>query len=339
MTSIYFDGMEDNFNQFLLQTKHQHIVLLADANTHGFCVHRLMNSLPVLKKAQLIVVPQGESNKTLETCCLIWDKLDEYQAGRSTLLINIGGGMITDLGGFAASVYKRGIDFIHIPTTLLSMVDACYGGKTGIDYHHIKNHLGTFSHPLAIYIRPQFLETLDSRILVSGIAESIKHALIASEHWWNDMQVYTLNDFISSDAIRRSVDIKRNLIAQDEKDENERQRLNFGHTLGHAIESYALDIGIQLYHGEAVMLGMFHEIFISERLLDLSPKVSQEFQHLFHTFFPDLKLNYTFQDLEPFLIRDKKAEHGVNMSLLKHPGDCKIKVAVDMNTIIQSLVI
>ncbi|GBL34617.1 3-dehydroquinate synthase [Filimonas sp.] len=181
ISRLFYEGHERELLSYINEKNYSQIILLADANTNGYCIPVLKKLIPAFKTSSLIIIPKGEQNKTLEVCTLIWHELDKLKADRYTLLINIGGGMVSDIGGFASSVYKRGIDFINVPTTLLAMVDACYGGKTGIDFNGFKNSLGSFQHPSAIYIHPVFLQTLDERVLQSGLAESIKHAMLSSE--------------------------------------------------------------------------------------------------------------------------------------------------------------
>ncbi len=308
-------------------------MLLADANTNGFCIPVWKKLFPAFKGASSIVIPKGEQNKTLEVCSLIWHELDKFQADRSTLLINIGGGMVSDMGGFAASVYKRGIEFINIPTTFLAMVDACYGGKTGIDFHGVKNNLGTFLHPSAIYIHPIFLQTLDERILQSGLAESIKHALLSSSDHLNKLSTCPFNEMISMDMIRLSLETKIAIVEHDEKDEGKRQSLNLGHTIGHAIESYSLQTSTPLLHGEAVILGLLHELKLSERIFGLSVEVTIQIEALLKKFFSSLQFEYAFSDIQKFLQHDKKNHGGIRMSLLKQIGECEIQVPVTNNQI------
>ena len=328
MNNIFYQEEESAFSDFLSEQKYTQYILLADANTNGFCIPLFKKLLPQFNTSSLIVIPQGESNKNLATCNLIWSELDRLRADRSSVLINIGGGMISDIGGFAASVYKRGIDFMNIPTTLLSMVDACYGGKTAIDFNNIKNNIGTFQHPKAIYIQTSFLKTLDHSILKSGIAETIKHALISSADWWHQMIQFQEQEFYSLATIQKSLQIKVALVMQDERDYGIRQTLNFGHTIGHAIESYSLTTAQPLLHGEAILLGMIHELKISEDLFNLDPTILIQLLKLKETLFPNLIFNYTFHDIKPFLKHDKKNKDGIRMSLLNELGNCDIHVLV-----------
>jgi len=336
-TQFYFHGEENRFQAFINSFQTDQVIVLADANSNGFCLPVLKQYCSIFKSYSTIVIPQGEQAKNLETCTFIWDKLIELNATRNSLLVLLGGGVVTDIGGFAASIFKRGIRFINIPTTLLSMVDASYGGKTGIDYHSIKNHLGTFCNAEAIYINPNFLTTLDNRKVKSGIAETIKHVLISSAPLWNEIQSYNEDNFININTIRKSIDIKINLVTQDPFDEGVRQVLNFGHTIGHAIESYSLTTNSPLLHGEAVMLGMLYELNICHSKFNFPIQVIHEFKFLLDKFFPHLSNTYSFNELKPYLQQDKKNNNGIRMSLLRAIAMPALQTLVSESEITSSL--
>jgi len=260
---IYFPespaGMLDDF---LSNASYSQVFLLADDHTAAACVPRLGDGLP-----EPIVISHGEGHKTLASCQSIWEQLTESHADRKSLLINVGGGMIGDLGGFAASCYKRGMDFIQVPTSLLSMVDASVGGKTGVNFDQYKNQVGAFSNPAAVFICPAFLDTLPARELVSGYAEVLKHCLIADQPRWDELtQVADLNQIDWAGLIADSVKVKLSIVTEDPFEKGPRKALNFGHTVGHALESFFLYDGPSaLLHGEAVLLGMLCESWISWR--------------------------------------------------------------------------
>lgn len=304
------------------------MVLLADARTNGFCVHPLVHQFSLLQCADRIIIPQGEAHKNMDSCMLIWQQLTELQADRNTVLVNVGGGMVCDLGGFAASVYKRGISFIHIPTTLLAMCDAGIGGKTGIDFQGYKNHLGTFNDAEALYIDPNFLDTLDFRTRKSGIAEMIKHDLLQGGDIWNQTYPAEEQDFYTLQKIRQSMAFKQMIVAQDPRDEHIRQCLNFGHSIGHAIESYALQTEYPLLHGEAIIYGMYYELLLSRNILGLEDSILQQFDDVRRKLFPELQATFTLSQLTPFLLQDKKNNRGLRMSLLKGVGQCEVGVMV-----------
>lgn len=229
-------------------------VVLADSNTAECC-------LPLLNSPKdVIIIPAGEVNKTLQTCQYVWDKLIELGADRSTRLICLGGGMVCDLGAFAAATYLRGIKYYLLPTTLLAMVDASVGGKCGVDYMHLKNYIGLFSMPEEIYIDRRFLDTLPKEELINGQMEMIKHGLIASAEHFN--RLVSDSDAWKS-LIEESIAIKEYHTTKDFNEAGIRKRLNYGHTVGHAIESFALELGQPIAHGLAVGVGMLAEAFIS----------------------------------------------------------------------------
>jgi len=328
MTTLFFDGEEHQLMTYIAKHQYNQLILLADANTNGHCIPLLRNLLPEVKIASRIIIPSGEQHKTLDTCCLIWNELNQLNAGRSSLLINVGGGMLSDIGGFAASIFKRGIDFIHVPTTLLSMVDACYGGKTGIDFNGIKNNLGLFQEPLAIYIQPRFLQTLPDRILKSGLAESIKHALLTSQDQLNLCCNDAIENLMTVEAIRSSLERKISIVVNDPNDYHTRQTLNLGHTIGHAIESYFLQTSTPILHGEAVILGLLHELKLSEDFFGLSKTVRHDVYSMKEKYFPNLQPTYSYENIRDFLLHDKKNADGIRMSLLRDIGHCEIQVLV-----------
>lgn len=246
--------------------------ILVDQNTIRHCLPLLMDHVKVLKTAEIIEVESGEQNKNIEVCIELWKTLGEYKANRRSVLINLGGGVIGDMGGFVASTFKRGIEFINIPTTLLSQVDASVGGKVGIDLNHLKNEIGVFNNPSNVIVYPYFLKTLSKKEYLSGFAEIIKHALIADASYWKDVTKAELGDErIILNLIKRSIQIKFEVVKKDPQEKNIRKTLNFGHTIGHALESYFLEKNeTTLLHGEAVAAGMICEAYLSYKKNKLS---------------------------------------------------------------------
>ncbi|MBS1624920.1 MAG: 3-dehydroquinate synthase [Bacteroidetes bacterium] len=236
--------------------------ILCDEHTEEHCLPRMRDALP---DAFIIRVRSGEQYKNLGSCDIIWFALTHHHADRRALLINLGGGVICDMGGFAASCYKRGIDFIHVPTTLLAMADASIGGKTGIDFDHYKNQIGLFRPAAAVLICPAFLTTLDQRQLRSGLAEVIKHYLIADAAAFRGVEQ---NEKLSYDLalIARAVQIKSQFAEADPDEQHIRKALNYGHTIGHAIESHRLRTDVPLLHGEAIAMGMAVEALIAQHM-------------------------------------------------------------------------
>ena len=254
------------------------LFMLTDSHTAEYCLPILADSIGEIPY-HLRTIEAGEQSKNLASAQAVWDFLFKHRATREALLINLGGGMITDLGGFAAATYMRGIRFVNIPTTLLAMVDASSGGKTGIDYNGIKNGIGTFTQPLATLIHPNFLRTLPATELLSGFAEMLKHALIASpEEWIRLLQLIQselpqeqfVEALSSTGALQASIQIKENVVSQDPREAGLRKTLNFGHTVGHAIESTMLHHTTPSYttlhyasHGYCVLWGMVAEVYLS----------------------------------------------------------------------------
>src|SRR5690606_32020372 len=221
----------DNF----LQTSHySKVLILTDRNTGTHCLPVLQAAVPRLRGCNVIEVEPGEENKNIDFCVGIWKMMLDFGADRQSLLVNLGGGVVTDMGGFAASTFKRGIDFVQVPTTLLSQVDASVGGKTGIDMDHVKNIIGTFAQPKAVFIATMFLETLANRQLVSGFAEVIKHGLIADRTFYETVKARNAAA-INLEDIKHSVAIKNHVVTQDPQEKGLRKILNFGHTIGHAV--------------------------------------------------------------------------------------------------------
>ncbi|MBJ2175147.1 3-dehydroquinate synthase [Aureibaculum sp. A20] len=267
--SIYFnDDAYQNLNDYISKNEISKVYILTDNNSHKFCLPKFKTKIPNSVTIQTITIKDGEINKNINTCVHVWKKLTELEADRKSLIINIGGGMVTDLGGFVASTFKRGIKFINIPTTLLSMVDASVGSKTGVDLDNLKNLVGLFSNPEMVLIDSTFLETLPERELKSGVAEVIKYGLtfdadllatIKQDKW---KEVAALNNIIY-----QSIEIKNKVVLEDFKETGLRKVLNFGHTVGHAIESYYLDHKDldRLLHGEAIAIGMIVEAYISKQ--------------------------------------------------------------------------
>jgi len=296
------------------------IAILVDENTRELCLPILIKQVPSLKTAIVIEIKSGEENKNIGTCSFIWEALTNNNFDRNSLLINLGGGVIGDMGGFASSTYKRGISFVHIPTTLLAMVDASVGGKLGIDFNGLKNQIGLFNNPKAVLINPVLLETLPENQLKSGFAEIVKHALISDKSLWKKLTSTPFESLDWETIIETSVQIKNTIILADPLEHGERKKLNFGHTFGHAIESYYLEKDTPILHGEAVFMGMILETEISN-LSDIDKNEIKNY------ILSNFALPYTPKknNLHKFLLNDKKNKDSkINFSLLKSIGDCSI---------------
>jgi 3-dehydroquinate synthase len=302
------------------------VFILCDENTEKHCLPLVKSAL---LDAHLVVISSGEHNKNLQTCEHIWSELTDKIADRKSLLINFGGGVIGDMGGFAASCYKRGTDFINIPTTLLAMVDASVGGKTGIDFHNFKNQIGVFSEAKEVLICNEFLKTLDQRQIRSGLAEVAKHYLIADGPAFLDFS-RTYGESTNIELIKRAVAIKSDIVAQDPFEKNVRKKLNFGHTIGHAMESYSLTTPEPLLHGEAIAYGMAVETYIAafKSLID-EEKAGFVCQTLESVFALKPLSAGTIEAILRYTRQDKKNERGaVKMSLIDEVGSCQIDIEV-----------
>lgn len=321
-------------NKFIVEYIPSKIFILVDENTNEMCLPILLQQLETTKEIEIIEIESGEENKNLEACSGVWHALTELGADRKSLVINLGGGVITDLGGFVASCFKRGIAFINIPTTLLSMVDASVGGKTGVDLGVLKNQIGLFSDPEMVLIDTTYLETITERELRSGLAEIIKYGLTYDVELWNEINSFKdLSIKNISKLIHRSIEIKNEVVTEDPKEAGLRKILNFGHTLGHAIESYFLESETKenLTHGESIIIGMITETFISQKLLNFPENKLKELKEILIKIYGKVKIETSdYQPILNLLIHDKKNVGGkVNFVLLsdfeKYKLDCKVE--------------
>ncbi len=323
METVHFTTeIRHTLKEVLHTRNYSKLVVLTDVNTKQHCLPLIQEVLP--SDALLITVPAGEQFKTLETCVAIWTQMTEAVLDRQALMINLGGGVIGDMGGFCASVYKRGIPFLTVPTTLLSQVDASVGGKLGIDFMRFKNHLGVFQLPEAVLIDSVFLSTLPQRELRSGYAEVLKHGLIRDIAFFRSLPSthWEKQDWLR--IIRHSVGIKKAVVEVDPKEGGLRKILNFGHSIGHAVESFYLNSTQPLLHGEAIALGMIAEGFLSFEKIGLSFEELNELSTKLLAIFG--KVNLDSKDLNAILdlcAQDKKNEGTTQLfTLLPNLGDC-----------------
>ncbi len=329
--NIYPSDKLSEVQELISKYDPNHCYLLFDSNTIEFCDPIVRRLFPELASCQRIIIPAGDQYKTLEKATTIWDFLIENGASRNALLINIGGGMITDIGGFCAANYKRGIDFINIPTSLLGMVDASVGGKTGINFKNVKNQLGAYADAKSVFIHPDFLNTLPRNELHSGLAEMIKHLLLSEEKALEYILKYkTIQDWIGETCIIKNIDFKLSIVKQDYHDTGIRQCLNFGHTMGHAIESLSHVRKTPLLHGEAVILGMIEELKLSENRFGTPVEIRQVLEAVKKKYFPFLNFTYKFEKLVPFLSQDKKNDDSLRFSLLATIAKPKLQVKISM---------
>lgn len=312
------------------------VFVLTDTNTAEACLPAFLRDRPWAAGWHPLCIPAGETHKTLHTCLQVWKELSESGADRKSLLVNLGGGVVTDLGGFVASTYQRGIPFINIPTTLLAMVDASVGGKTGVDLGPLKNQIGVIRDPLLVLIQTSFLATLDSRQLRSGFAEMLKHGLILDRTYWESLKSLDLGGNLHT-QIHRSILMKNEVVLADPQEMNLRKILNFGHTLGHAIESFYLETEKEesLLHGEAIAIGMILEGFLSMETCGLTRRECDDIRDTVLSFFPKVPIAGEHRDRIIDLLRyDKKNVHGkVLFSLLESIGRARYNVEVPGDTL------
>ena len=324
--------MNDKLKQIFDKTSK--VFILTDENVAQFWLPEVEYWLNC-KNAVEIVIKAGEQHKNLQTVQRIWRTLMKHHADRNALLINLGGGVITDLGGFAASTYKRGIKFVNVPTTLLAMVDAAIGGKTGIDFGGGKNQIGTFAEAEEVIIDSVFLETLPQREICSGLTEMLKYGFIA------DSNLLNVNLENYQQYITHCGEIKREIVMQDPTEKGLRKVLNFGHTLGHAIESHCLTTDYPLLHGEAVALGMLGALWLSVRQLGLDESVLQNFENQIPMLLSEAEISLSKADLEPilsYLVHDKKNKgEKPQFVLLEAVGKPVWDVEVEMETVKKAL--
>jgi len=327
--SVIIAPIGESLPDFLSSKQYSKIVVIADNNTKRHCYPILKAFLP---KHSVVTVPSGEAHKTLATCEKIWEAMTRQELDRHALVINVGGGVIGDMGGFCAAVYKRGIDFIQVPTTLLSQVDASVGGKLGIDFQGFKNHLGVFNIPKSVLIDPVFLKTLPEREIRSGFGEVIKHCLIADAAKWEEIRAKDFEQQNWPDLIAHSVKIKQQVVDQDPTEKGLRKILNFGHTLGHAVETCFLNKPAhqRLFHGEAIAVGMIMEAHLSfeRKMIDQQTLTDIE-EFLFATYG---KVKIKPEDVEQIiaLTRQDKKNRGkeIRFSLLSGAGQCAFDIVV-----------
>ncbi len=336
--SVHIAPVAQSFTAFLSNKSYSKIIVLTDTNTHKYCYPILKPHLP---KHALIKIKAGEAHKNITTCEQIWQAMTEAELDRHALMIDLGGGVVGDMGGFCASTYKRGIDFIQVPTTLLSQVDASVGGKLGIDFLGFKNHIGVFTQPKAVMIDAHFLKTLSVRELRSGFAEVIKHCLIADADKWNEIRLIDFEDQNWTELIEHSVEIKKKIVAQDPTEKGLRKILNFGHTLGHAVETYFLSKPTteKLLHGEAIAAGMVMEAFVSYRKKMIDLQTLERIEEFMFMVYGKADLKTTdVPTLIELAKHDKKNKDGqLRFSLLENAGHCAFDVVVTNTEIRQAV--
>ena len=334
--AIEFESGYDSLIEIIDKRKYSKIFLLVDENTENYCLNIFKDKTNL--SPNLIRIKSGEENKNIHTCIKIWNSLINMNADRKSLLINLGGGVITDIGGFSANTFNRGIDFVNIPTTLLSIVDASVGGKTGINQNGIKNKIGTFYDPKLVIIDTEYLKTLEQRQINSGYCEIFKHSLISKENSKFEYLVDSNEIDFSSDIIMNSINIKNNFVCKDKYENKLRKGLNFGHTIGHAIETHFMPSDKKLLHGEAIAIGIIIESYLSKHICGFDiEKVDKIKNHLLKIF-PKIKFNSSsINNIIKMMEHDKKnTREEVNFVLLSEIGKLIFNVNVPKSDIFKA---
>ena len=317
------------------------IFILTDEQAKKYCLPRLLE-IKCLQGSHIITIPAGDEHKTLESAVKIWTYLTENGATRASILINLGGGMITDIGGFAASTFKRGMANINIPTTLLGAVDAAVGGKTGINFNGLKNEIGTFSMPLRVFIDPVFYKTLSKEEFLSGYAEMLKHGLLSAQKELAALLNFDLDNIdytCLGDRVFRSVQIKEEVVAQDPQERGIRKALNLGHTFGHAFESLSHRLKHPVPHGYAVAWGLICELYLSHKKLGFSSPLLHQMVHFIREHYGVYPFDCKqYETLYSYMLHDKKNHSGqINFTFLAAEGEVKIDCHVSKEEVFEAL--
>lgn len=333
---IISTNLESEIAEALAECEHDKIFVLTDETTLVKCWPVVKNYFS-LKDAKVITIGATDMHKDLDTMVHVWKSLGEGGASRHSCLINLGGGMVTDLGGFAAATFKRGINFINIPTTLLSMVDASVGGKTGINFGGLKNEIGVFCDSKFVILSTQFLQTLDAENICSGYAEMLKHGLISDERMWAELVSFDLAQPDLKQLQRmvgESVAVKERIVAQDPHEHDIRKALNLGHTFGHAFESWALKRKPVL-HGYAVAFGLIPELYLSVMKTGFPTEKMQQTVNFIKENYGSLPITCDdYDELIELMRHDKKNQDGIiNFTLLGGIGDIRINQSATINEI------
>lgn len=315
--------------------------VLTDFSVSEHCLPIFLERMPFNLPVHPIIVPVGEVHKSVETAVEVWKSLMEHRASRRSLLVALGGGMVTDLAGFVASTYKRGMPFVSVPTTLLAQVDAAFGGKTGVDFNGVKNSIGTFYNPSAVLIDPIFLKTLSQREMRSGWAEMIKYGWVADASLWREFQQHSLMDLSRLESwIYRCIAIKNEIVSDDPTETGRRKCLNFGHTIGHALEAWALEADMDaILHGEAIAAGMIVEAYLSTKYTGLPQQELNDLIELLKPYYPPIPINPSMYNLLLELMeQDKKNAHGeLRFTLIPELGNCVYNEVVLPHDVIEAL--
>lgn len=336
---IFTNHVAETIDRLVAAMEPSKVFVLVDVNTASFVLPRLQAMSKTVADAEVITVKAGDVNKDLEALASIWRQLGDRGGTRHALIINVGGGVVTDMGAFAAATFKRGIRCLNIPTTLLGAVDASVGGKTGINFNGFKNEIGAFSEAEAVIISTTFFNTLPQQELLSGYAEMLKHGLIADKRIYNDLLAYRIDRADNEHLLRlleESVNVKNDIVGQDPEEHGIRRALNLGHTIGHAFESLAMERKSPIPHGYAVAWGLVVELILSHMQLRFPSDELQRFAAYVHDNYGAFEIDCSdYDELLRFMSRDKKNVRAgeINFTLLKDVGDVKIDCTADREQI------
>jgi len=335
-------NLKADLQELLSSLTYDKLFILTDTNTQQNCLPSIQE-LPEIQQARVITIGAGDVHKEIESLSHIWHILSTEGASRNSLLVNLGGGMITDLGGFAGATFKRGIKTVNVPTTLMASVDAAVGGKTGINFNGLKNEVGSFYPPVCVFIDCEFLRTLDKENLLSGYAEMIKHALISSMETYTSILLFDLDGEIDytflNKMVAQSVAVKERIVEEDPKEHGIRKALNFGHTVGHAFESLSFKKGQPILHGHAVAAGIISELYLSYKACGFPMDRLRQIVYYIKEYYTPIAFDCKDYDiLYEYMTHDKKNEGGViNFTLLSQIGEVRINQSVSKELILESL--
>ena len=337
---IICKNLQSELQDFLQSVKYDKLFVLTDSNTLELCLP-MLKEVPQLQGAPVITVEAGDTNKNIEQVTAIWMRLCNEGASRNSLLLNVGGGMITDMGGFVAATFKRGIHSVNVPTTLMASVDAAVGGKTGINFNGLKNEIGSFYPPLCVLIDSSFLKTLDRDNLLSGYAEMVKHALISNMETYHAILSFDLDrvDYtLLNQMVAQSVAVKERIVEEDPKEMGIRKALNLGHTVGHAYESLSFRKGRPVLHGHAVAAGLVSELYLSYKKCGFPMENLSQVVYYLKKYYPPFFFNCDdYEALYELMTHDKKNEGGIiNFTLLSQVGEVQINQSVTKEKVLES---
>ncbi len=338
---IISTNLEVELTTAINDCEHDRIFILTDENTNRLCLP-LVKDFACLEGARVITIPADDTNKGLESVSHVWEELQKGGASRHSLLVNLGGGMVTDLGGFAASCFKRGINFINIPTTLLSMVDASVGGKTGVNFGGLKNEIGVFNDSRYVILSTLFLATLDDENIRSGYAEMLKHGLISNDKMWAELVNFDLGNPDMTQLSRMladSVAVKERIVEEDPHEHGIRKALNVGHTAGHALESWAMRHNQPRLHGYAVAWGMIVELYLSATKTEFPTEKMRQTVRFIRENYGILGITCDdYPELLELMTHDKKNTAGIiNFTLLNNIGGILINQTANQEEIKEAL--